>query len=130
MSIVFDCNDPQSRSAGIRAAVGAAKAGRLVVVPTDTLYGVGCDAFDSDAVGSLLAARTGEAYQKPDDFFGGQTVWQNFADWLVQVPAVNYGIFTNELDTAVAANFPALVKGTPVDEVLKAIEDQAAGQIQ
>ena len=82
------------------------------------------------AVGSLLAARTGEAYQKPDDFFGGQTVWQNFADWLVQVPAVNYGIFTNELDTAVAANFPALVKGTPVDEVLKAIEDQAAGQIQ
>ncbi|ATD70428.1 L-threonylcarbamoyladenylate synthase [Gordonia sp. GONU] len=57
MSIVFDCNDPQSRSAGIRAAVGAAKAGRLVVVPTDTLYGVGCDAFDSDAVGSLLAAK-------------------------------------------------------------------------
>ncbi|UKO89870.1 threonylcarbamoyl-AMP synthase [Gordonia amicalis] len=57
MSIVFDCNDPQSRSAGIRAAVGAAKAGRLVVVPTDTLYGVGCDAFDADAVGSLLAAK-------------------------------------------------------------------------
>lgn len=57
MSIVFDCNDPQSRSAGIRAAVGAAKAGRLVVIPTDTLYGVGCDAFDSDAVGSLLAAK-------------------------------------------------------------------------
>ncbi len=57
MSIVFDCNDPQSRSAGIRAAVGAAKAGRLVVIPTDTLYGVGCNAFDSDAVGSLLAAK-------------------------------------------------------------------------
>jgi tRNA threonylcarbamoyl adenosine modification protein (Sua5/YciO/YrdC/YwlC family) len=57
VSIVFDCNDPQSRSAGIRAAVGAAKAGRLVVIPTDTLYGVGCDAFDSDAVGSLLAAK-------------------------------------------------------------------------
>jgi lactose/L-arabinose transport system substrate-binding protein len=82
------------------------------------------------AVGSLLAARTGEAYLKPDDFFSGQTVWQNFADWLEQVPAVNYGIFTNELDTAVTANFPALVKGTPVDDVLKAIEDQAAGQIQ
>jgi lactose/L-arabinose transport system substrate-binding protein len=46
------------------------------------------------------------------------------------VPAVNYGIFTNELDTAVTANFPALLKGTPVDDVLKAIESQAAGQIQ
>lgn len=57
MSIVFDCSDPQNRSAGIRAAVGAAKAGRLVVMPTDTLYGIGCDAFDSDAVGALLAAK-------------------------------------------------------------------------
>ncbi|MEO9328159.1 L-threonylcarbamoyladenylate synthase [Gordonia aurantiaca] len=57
MSTVFDCNDPQSRSAGIRAAVGAAKGGRLVVIPTDTLYGIGCDAFDSDAVGALLAAK-------------------------------------------------------------------------
>lgn len=57
MSIVFDCNDPESRSAGIRAAVGAIKAGRLVVMPTDTLYGLGCDAFDSDAVSALLAAK-------------------------------------------------------------------------
>lgn len=57
MSTVFDCNDPQNRSSGIRAAVGAAKAGRLIVMPTDTLYGVGCDAFDSDAVGALLAAK-------------------------------------------------------------------------
>jgi len=57
VSIVFDCNDPESRSAGIRAAVGAAKAGRLVVMPTDTLYGLGCDAFDADAVAQLLAAK-------------------------------------------------------------------------
>jgi len=57
VSTVFDCNDPQNRSSGIRAAVGAAKAGRLIVMPTDTLYGVGCDAFDSDAVGALLAAK-------------------------------------------------------------------------
>ncbi|MDL9937035.1 L-threonylcarbamoyladenylate synthase [Gordonia sp. ABSL1-1] len=57
MSIVFDCNDPDSRSAGIRAAVGAVKAGRLVVTPTDTVYGLGCDAFDSDGVAALLAAK-------------------------------------------------------------------------
>ncbi|MGV9713434.1 L-threonylcarbamoyladenylate synthase [Gordonia sp. NPDC003424] len=57
MSTVFDCGDPQSRAAGIRTAVGAAKAGRLVVLPTDTLYGIGCDAFDSEAVTDLLAAK-------------------------------------------------------------------------
>ncbi|GAA3688180.1 L-threonylcarbamoyladenylate synthase [Gordonia hankookensis] len=57
MSTVFDCNDPEGRAAGIRAAVGAAKAGRLVVLPTDTLYGIGCEAFDSEAVAALLAAK-------------------------------------------------------------------------
>ncbi|MFT4041975.1 MAG: L-threonylcarbamoyladenylate synthase [Gordonia sp. (in: high G+C Gram-positive bacteria)] len=57
MSSVFDCNDPQTRPAGIRAAVGAAKAGRLVVTPTDTLYGLGANAFDPDAVAALLAAK-------------------------------------------------------------------------
>ena len=57
MSTVFDCGEPDTRAAGIRAAVGAAKAGRLVVLPTDTLYGIGCEAFDSDAVAALLAAK-------------------------------------------------------------------------
>ena len=51
-------------------------------------------------------------------------------NWLAKVPAVNYGVFTNEVDTAVAANLPGLAKGTPVDEVLKAIQSQAEGQIQ
>ncbi|NMO04964.1 threonylcarbamoyl-AMP synthase [Gordonia sp. TBRC 11910] len=57
MSTLFDCNDPQTRSAGIDAAVRAAKGGRLVVMPTDTVYGIGCDAFDSDGVADLLAAK-------------------------------------------------------------------------
>ncbi|NLG46772.1 L-threonylcarbamoyladenylate synthase [Gordonia sp. (in: high G+C Gram-positive bacteria)] len=57
MSAVYDCSDPAERAAGLRAAVGAARGGRLVVIPTDTLYGLGCDAFDSEAVASLLAAK-------------------------------------------------------------------------
>jgi lactose/L-arabinose transport system substrate-binding protein len=82
------------------------------------------------AVGSLLAARTGEAYMKADDFFGGETVWQNFSDWLSKVPSVNYGIFTNEVDTAVTAHLPSLAQGAKIDEVLKQIQSQAEGQIQ
>ncbi|MBL0375254.1 sugar ABC transporter substrate-binding protein [Rhizobium sp. KVB221] len=82
------------------------------------------------AVGSLLAVRSGPAYSEKDAFFGGEPVWQNFSDWLSKVPPVNYGVFTNEVDTAVTANLPALAKGTSVDEVLKAIQSQAEGQIQ
>lgn len=57
MSSVFDCADPQQRTSGIASAVSAAKGGRLVVLPTDTVYGIGADAFDSAAVAALLAAK-------------------------------------------------------------------------
>ncbi|BDH56354.1 L-threonylcarbamoyladenylate synthase [Tsukamurella sp. PLM1] len=57
MSIAYDCTDPDSRAAGISAARAALKGGRLVVMPTDTLYGIGCDAFDNRAVAALLAAK-------------------------------------------------------------------------
>jgi tRNA threonylcarbamoyl adenosine modification protein (Sua5/YciO/YrdC/YwlC family) len=53
----FDCSDPDARLAGLAAAASAVRSGRLVVLPTDTLYGLGADAFSSAAVRSLLAAK-------------------------------------------------------------------------
>ncbi len=82
------------------------------------------------AVGSLLAAREGEAYKANDEFFGGQAVWQNFSDWLGAIPSVNYGIFTNEADSAVAAQIPAITSGGNVDEIIAAIDAQVRQQIQ
>ncbi|MBF6235483.1 threonylcarbamoyl-AMP synthase [Nocardia otitidiscaviarum] len=57
MSTVYDCADPDSRAAGLTAARSALKSGRLAVIPTDTLYGIAADAFDSSAVAALLAAK-------------------------------------------------------------------------
>lgn len=57
MSTVYDCADSNSRAAGLTAATSALKSGRLVVMPTDTLYGLAADAFDSTAVAELLAAK-------------------------------------------------------------------------
>jgi tRNA threonylcarbamoyl adenosine modification protein (Sua5/YciO/YrdC/YwlC family) len=54
---VYDCSNPDSRAAGLTAAAQAVRAGRLVVLPTDTVYGLGCDAFSSTAVKALLAAK-------------------------------------------------------------------------
>ena len=56
-SATFNCADPDARLAGLAAAASAVRAGRLVVLPTDTLYGLGADAFDSAAVRALLAAK-------------------------------------------------------------------------
>lgn len=57
MSTVFDCTRPESRTEGLTAAFRALRGGKLVVLPTDTLYGLGCDAFDSVGVTSLLRAK-------------------------------------------------------------------------
>ena len=57
MSAQYDCADTEQREAGIAAAVTAVQEGGLVVLPTDTVYGIGADAFTPPAVSALLAAK-------------------------------------------------------------------------
>ncbi|MGH3697216.1 MAG: L-threonylcarbamoyladenylate synthase [Pseudonocardiaceae bacterium] len=57
MSTVYDCALAERRLAGLVAAAAAVRAGQLVVLPTDTVYGLGCDAFSSSAVRALLSAK-------------------------------------------------------------------------
>lgn len=57
MTELFDCTDAAQRATGIASAISALRGGRLVVMPTDTVYGIGADAFDNDAVAALLAAK-------------------------------------------------------------------------
>jgi L-threonylcarbamoyladenylate synthase len=57
MSMRFECRDAFSRTAGIDAAVTAARGGELIVLPTDTVYGIGVDAFTPSAVTTMLAAK-------------------------------------------------------------------------
>lgn len=57
MAQTYDCSEDDGRENGVAAALGAVKAGRLVVTPTDTVYGIGADAFDNDAVAALLRAK-------------------------------------------------------------------------
>ncbi len=57
MSATYDCADPAGRAQGLKAAGLALRNGELVVLPTDTLYGIGADAFFPSAVSGLLAAK-------------------------------------------------------------------------
>ncbi len=57
MSAVYECDEPAARAEGLKAAAAAVRSGRLVVLPTDTVYGIGADAFDSAAVRALLRAK-------------------------------------------------------------------------
>jgi L-threonylcarbamoyladenylate synthase len=53
----YDMNDPADRSLGLDVATTSVGRGELVVLPTDTVYGLGTDAFNHDAVAALLAAK-------------------------------------------------------------------------
>ncbi len=57
MSRFFDCAVPAERERGLNQATSTVQRGQLVVLPTDTVYGLGCDAFSSAGVRSLLAAK-------------------------------------------------------------------------
>ena len=61
---VLDCRDPATWGPSIDEAVHAVARGELVVLPTDTVYGIGCDAFSPEAVARLLAAK-GRGRQMP-----------------------------------------------------------------
>jgi tRNA threonylcarbamoyl adenosine modification protein (Sua5/YciO/YrdC/YwlC family) len=60
----YDMADVEQREQGIAAAGRAVQRGRLVILPTDTVYGLGADAFNADAVARLLAAK-GRGRQMP-----------------------------------------------------------------
>jgi L-threonylcarbamoyladenylate synthase len=53
----YPTSTPDEREAAVTAAGRAVQQGRLVVLPTDTVYGIGADAFDADAVSDLLDAK-------------------------------------------------------------------------
>ncbi|WP_327267068.1 Sua5/YciO/YrdC/YwlC family protein [Streptomyces sp. NBC_01232] len=57
MAVRFDCSTASGRGDGLREAASAVRRGDLVVLPTDTVYGIGADAFDRDAVERLLNAK-------------------------------------------------------------------------
>jgi L-threonylcarbamoyladenylate synthase len=57
MSTTYPTSSADERETAIDAAAQAVQRGGLVVLPTDTVYGIGADAFDHAAVQALLDAK-------------------------------------------------------------------------
>ena len=54
---IYDCLDTAEALTGLRLARRAVGRGDLIVLPTDTVYGVAADAFNPAAVQKLLDAK-------------------------------------------------------------------------
>ena len=53
----YPTGDDEEREVAVSAAALAVRNGELIVLPTDTVYGIGADAFDPAAVRALLKAK-------------------------------------------------------------------------
>ena len=85
---------------------------------------------DWGAVGTYMPAQSGAAYSKEDDFFSGQKVFKDFAEWIKAIPATNYGIYTYEADAAIFAVMPDVYSGKiSIEDALKKAEEQLKNQI-
>ncbi len=81
----YDC--AFDRAGGLHAAASAVRSGRLVVLPTDTVYGIGADAFDPQAVAALLAAK-GRGRHMPSPVLVGAP--EALDDLVTDFPAIGW----------------------------------------
>ncbi|MGD6843713.1 ABC transporter substrate-binding protein [Bacillus infantis] len=82
------------------------------------------------AIGTYKPAAEGEAYTSGDDFFGGQKVISDFAQWTEQIPQVNYGLHTYAIEDILAVEMQNYLKGKDLDKALEDAQAQAEAQIQ
>jgi len=76
----YDTGDPEQLLTGMRLARGAIARGELVVIPTDTVYGVAANAFSTDAVQRLLDAKGRDRTAPPPVLVPGVTTLEALAD--------------------------------------------------
>lgn len=79
-SSVFDCRDAGQLLAGMRHARQAIGRGELIVMPTDTVYGIAADAFSPSAVQRLLDAKGRGRDQPPPVLVGNKATLSALAE--------------------------------------------------
>ena len=75
----FDCAVESELEAGLEAAQAAIERGELVVLPTDTVYGLAADAFSHEAVQRLLDAKARTRQMPPPVLVGAPTTLEALA---------------------------------------------------
>jgi len=83
--MLFDCRRAAERDRGVAAAVDAVKRGDLVVMPTDTVYGLGADAFKEWSVAALQNAKGRGRGVPPPVLVGSRTTVDGLVFGLPQV---------------------------------------------
>lgn len=84
----------------------------------------------NNIVGTYLPASSVEAYGEPSEYYGGQTVNADLADWLSKIPAVDTGAFSAEAQAALLAITPEYLAGGDLDACLEKAAKQFEQSVQ
>lgn len=82
------------------------------------------------AIGTLKAAYESGAYQKTDEFFGGQSIVSDFAAWAEEIPNVNYGMHTYAIDDILVVEMQNYLNGKSLEDALNDAQATAETQIR
>lgn len=79
---------------------------------------------DINLVSTLKAASSAENYSKGVEFYGGQEIFKDFAAWTNEVPTVNYGENTYEIEDLMTEVVQAILGGADIDKTLEEYQTQ------
>lgn len=80
------------------------------------------------AVGTYMPAAKGEAYQTEEEFFDGQKIYRDFAEWMGKIPPVNYGVHTYAMEDILIVEMQNYLNGKDLKTVLSNAQKQAESQ--
>lgn len=81
------------------------------------------------AIGAYLPASDGDAFTTEDEFFGGQSIVNDFSNWTDEIPGVNYGLHTYAIEDIIIEAMQQYLNGADLSEVLNNAQEQAETQL-
>ena len=58
-----------------------------------------------------------------------QKIFKDFSKWTEEIPAVNYGLYTYQLESVMAEGMQAIIGGADIDETLKSAQAQGESTV-
>jgi len=86
-------------------------------------------ATEIGAVGAYEPAHDGEGYASEVEYFDGQQINQNFAEWTQQIPEVEFGIHTYAIEDILAVALQDYLGGADLNDVLENAQQQAESSL-
>lgn len=82
------------------------------------------------AMGTYIPAVESGIYDKEVEYFGGQKIYADFAEWATEIPAVNYGEHTYAIEDILKKALQEYLNGADLDKVLEAAQKEAETQLK